>query len=122
MQQAAADVRGPRVQKNYLSLYLTPVYMDDDARCIFERDYPATGKRYDVGRSCIRFRTLDDLPLDVVARAVKSTPVRKFIEQVEAARARRSSPLAGGHAMTSRLTAGSCVLGRRSRAISRRGR
>lgn len=76
-------------QKQYMSLYLTSIYLSEEGAEVFERDYRATGKRYDVGKSCIRFRTLDDLPLDLVARAVESTPARAFIEQVEAARARR---------------------------------
>jgi len=45
--------------------------------------YKATGKRYDVGRSCVRFRRLDDLPLDVIGEAVAATPLRNFIEQIE---------------------------------------
>jgi uncharacterized protein YdhG (YjbR/CyaY superfamily) len=76
-------------QKRYSSLYLTSIYLSDESAKAFERDYRATGKRYDVGKSCVRFRTLDDLPLDLIARAVESTPIGEFIEGVEAARARR---------------------------------
>ena len=76
-------------QKRYSSLYLTSIYLSEESAEAFERDYRATGKRYDVGKSCIRFRTVDDLPLDLVARAVKSTPVRRFVREVEDARARR---------------------------------
>ncbi|MDA0302547.1 MAG: DUF1801 domain-containing protein, partial [Chloroflexi bacterium] len=47
-------------QKQYMSLYLTSIYLSEEGAAGFERDYRATGKRYDVGKSCIRFRTPDD--------------------------------------------------------------
>ena len=53
-------------QKNHMAVYLSGIYMDEDAREKFERDYRATGKRFDVGKSCVRFRKLDDLPLPVI--------------------------------------------------------
>ena len=59
----------------------------------FEEAYRATGTRYDVGMSCVRFRRLDDLPLDVVGDAVGSTSVQELIAQHERAMgARRSRP------------------------------
>ncbi|MEK9663946.1 MAG: hypothetical protein VW082_04920, partial [Candidatus Nanopelagicales bacterium] len=58
----------------------------------FEADYRATGKRYDVGKSCVRFRSLEDLPLDVVGRAIASASVEELIAQHEAAMAGRKSP------------------------------
>lgn len=74
-------------QKNYMSLYLTSIYMDEDEAESFEARYRATGKRYDVGKSCVRFRTVDDLPLDLVAETIAATPVDAFIDQYEQARA-----------------------------------
>ena len=43
-------------QKNYMSLYLTAVHMDEKTRKEFEKEYRATGKKMDIGKSCIRFR------------------------------------------------------------------
>ncbi len=57
-------------QKRYSSLYLTSVYSDPGKLERFVEAYRATGKRLDMGKSCVRFRTLDDLPLDVVADAI----------------------------------------------------
>ena len=79
-------------QKNYMSLYLNCIYGDERIREHFEADYRATGKRYDVGKSCVRFRHLDDLPLDVVGRAIAGAPVAELIAQHEAAMAGRKSP------------------------------
>lgn len=73
-------------QKNHMAVYLTNVYMDEEHREAFERDYRATGKRYDVGKSCVRFRRIDDLPLDVIGRAVASTTVDEFVGRAKAVR------------------------------------
>ncbi len=74
-------------QKNYMTLYLMAIYADEDTAADFEKRYRATGKRYDVGKSCVRFRSLDDLPLDLIAETIASTSVDQFIERYERARA-----------------------------------
>ena len=79
-------------QKQHMSLYLNAIYGDEGLREEFERDYRATGKRYDVGRSCVRFRRLDDLPLDVVGRAIGATSAENLIAMHEAAMAGRKTP------------------------------
>ena len=66
-------------QKNYMSVYLMGIYGSDPLRIKFEEAYKATGKRMDIGKSCVRFRNLDDLPLDVVAEAVGAISLEEFI-------------------------------------------
>lgn len=78
-------------QKNHMSLYLNCIYGDERIREHFEADYRATGKRYDVGKSCVRFRRLDDVPLDVVGRAIESASVEELIAQHEVAMAGRKT-------------------------------
>jgi hypothetical protein len=73
-------------QKNYMAVYLNNIYSSPEAAEEFERAYRATGKRYDVGKSCVRFRKLNDLPLPLIGKTIKSMPVRKFIEIAKAAR------------------------------------
>ena len=41
--------------------------------------WQATGKKLDMGKSCVRFKKLDDLPLDVVGEAIARTSVDDFI-------------------------------------------
>jgi hypothetical protein len=73
-------------QKRHVSLYLMGIYANDfDARWFKER-WESTGTRLDMGKSCVRFRKLDDVPLDVVAEAVARTTVDEFIAEYEAAR------------------------------------
>lgn len=81
-------------QKNHMAVYLSGIYMDDEAREKFEADYKATGKRFDVGKSCVRFRKLEDLPLPVIAEAIRLLPADEYVARVKAAhsprRARKS--------------------------------
>ena len=66
-------------QKNHMAVYLSNIYADEMKREAFEEEYRATGKRYDVGKSCVRFRKLDDLPLKVIGKAIASTPMDEFV-------------------------------------------
>ena len=65
-------------QKNYMSIYMMSVYGDAEAK--FREEYQATGKRLDMGKCCVRFRKLEDLPLDVIGKAVARYPMKKWIE------------------------------------------
>ena len=73
-------------QKRYVSLHLMGIYANDfDARW-FKEAWQATGKRLDMGKSCVRFKRLDDVPLDVVGAAIARTTVDDFIAAYESAR------------------------------------
>jgi len=73
-------------QKNYMAVYLNNVYSDPDLERWFTEAYRATGKRLEMGKSCVRFKRLEDLPLDVIAEAIAKTPVDRFIELYEESR------------------------------------
>jgi hypothetical protein len=74
-------------QKRYMAVYLMGIYANDyDARWFKER-WEATGKRLDMGKSCVRFRKLDDVPLDVLGEAIARTSAEDFIAAYETARA-----------------------------------
>lgn len=75
-------------QKRHMSLYLTGIYMDEEARKEFEAAYKATGKRYDVGKSCVRFRKVEDLPLDLIGASIGRLSVEEFVARNEEVRAR----------------------------------
>jgi uncharacterized protein YdhG (YjbR/CyaY superfamily) len=78
-------------QKNHMAVYLTGIYMDEGAREQFEADYRATGKRFDVGKSCVRFRKLEDLPLDLIGQAVSAMDMPEFVERATAATSPRGA-------------------------------
>jgi uncharacterized protein YdhG (YjbR/CyaY superfamily) len=75
-------------QKRHYSLYLHLIYADPAERKWFERAYADSGQKLDAGKSCVRFRKLEDLPLDVIAEAVSRTSVEDYIERYEASRKR----------------------------------
>ena len=73
-------------QKHYMSLYLTTVSADQSLSDWFKQRYLATGKKLNMGKSCVRFRKLEDLPLDLVAEVTALTPLAKFVEETKAYR------------------------------------
>ena len=78
-------------QKNHMAVYLSGIYMEEQARQDFEAAYKATGKRYDVGKSCVRFRKLEDLPLALIGRSIALYEVDEFLQRVKAADSVRKS-------------------------------
>ncbi|MBX3119229.1 MAG: DUF1801 domain-containing protein [Fimbriimonadaceae bacterium] len=70
-------------QKNHMAVYLFCIYCDEESTSRFVKEYKATGKKLDMGKSCVRFKKLDDLALDVVGRAISRMPVADFIAQYE---------------------------------------
>lgn len=83
-------------QKNYMSLYLMSVYGGaggEDAAAKharwFREEWAKTGKKLDMGKACIRFRSAADLPLDLIGKAIKRVPAKAYIKSCEAALAAR---------------------------------
>jgi uncharacterized protein YdhG (YjbR/CyaY superfamily) len=72
-------------QKNNYALYLTSVASDKVLMDRLTKAYKAAGKKLDMGKGCLRFKTLEELPLDVIADMVASTSVERRIELSEAA-------------------------------------
>jgi hypothetical protein len=73
-------------QKNHMSLYLMSVYGDPALAGWMKEQFQARGKKLDMGKSCIRFKTLDDLPLDVIGEVLSRVSVADYILRVEDAR------------------------------------
>jgi len=78
-------------QKNNMAVYLTGIYMDEGAREEFEARYRDTGKRMDMGKSCVRFRKLEDLPLPLIGEAIGQIPADEFVERVKAVHSVKNS-------------------------------
>jgi hypothetical protein len=75
-------------QKNYCSLYLMGVYADSKLGRRLAASYAERGKRLDLGKCCLRFKRLEELPLDLVGEIVAATTPKQYIEKYEASRAR----------------------------------
>lgn len=70
-------------QKHGWSLYLMGVAMDPARRASLLAAFAAAGRKADLGKSCLRFRSLDDLPLQEIGCLIASTPVEAFIAEHE---------------------------------------
>ena len=70
-------------QKNHMAVYLCNVYGHAPTRARFEAEWRKSGKKLDMGKSCVRFKKLDDLPLDVVGQAIARVPAQAYIERYE---------------------------------------
>ena len=75
-------------QKNHMAVYLSCIYADSKQRDWFENAYKATGKRLDMGKSCVRFRKLEDLPLDLIGKAISRVDLKEFLSHYEGAKKR----------------------------------
>lgn len=73
-------------QKQHCSLYLMCVYQDAKQERLLKTGFKRAGKKLDMGKSCIRFRQVEDLPLDVIAGVVGSTTPEQFIAAYERVR------------------------------------
>ena len=73
-------------QKRHMALYLMGVYGEDGAADWLRARWATTGKPLDLGKSCLRFKRLDDLALDVVGEAVARTSVDDFVAAYERSR------------------------------------
>ena len=70
-------------QKNHMALYLMCTYLSPEQESWFRSAWARTGKKLDMGKSCIRFRKIEDLPLDVIGEAVRRVPVGDYIAYYE---------------------------------------
>jgi uncharacterized protein DUF1801 len=73
-------------QKDYISLYLNTVYGDQDEEAWFKGRYARSGKKLNMGKSCVRFRHLDDLPLDVIGETIARADMDRTLAHYAAAR------------------------------------
>ncbi|NBW42170.1 DUF1801 domain-containing protein [bacterium] len=77
-------------QKQYCSLYLTGLYSSQDQLEDFQAKWIARGLKLDMGKSCIRFKGVENLPLDLIAEVIQSKTPKQALDMIEVARGRRS--------------------------------
>ena len=76
-------------QKNYISLHLMCLYSDAHTEAQFRKNYAKSGKKLEMGKSCIRFKKASDLALDVLGNLIANISVEKWIHTYETARQKR---------------------------------
>jgi hypothetical protein len=78
-------------QKNYVSIYLMGVYCgcadgskgETAEAKWFRTAWAKTGKKLDMGKACVRFKKLEDVPLDVIGQAIARIPAKDYIARYE---------------------------------------
>jgi hypothetical protein len=70
-------------QKNHYALYLMCVYGSSERQGWLATEFRKAGKKLDMGKACVRFKKLDDLPLDVIGKCIAATTPGKYIEGYE---------------------------------------
>jgi Domain of unknown function (DU1801) len=83
-------------QKNYMSLYLMTVYGSVEEEAWFKERYAQSGKKLNMGKSCLRFRHLEDVPLDVIGETVARADLDRMLAHYTEARGSARKARAGG--------------------------
>jgi hypothetical protein len=78
-------------QKNYVAVYLMGLYSDPEHERWFREAWAKTGKKLDMGKCCVRFRQLEEIPLELIGESIARVPARIHIERYEAARKKQRS-------------------------------
>jgi Domain of unknown function (DU1801) len=73
-------------QKNHMAIYTMSIYQDAEVEKWFRAEFAKQGKKLDLGKSCLRFKKLDDLPLEVIGELFRKVPMAVYIERYEASR------------------------------------
>jgi hypothetical protein len=79
---------GLAAQKSYTALYLNCVYASEERTERLKAQWAASGKKLDMGKSCLRFKRPEDVAEDVLAETIRSIPLDRFIAEYEAGRAK----------------------------------
>ncbi len=71
-------------QKGYVALYHSGVYAEKKVHDWFVKEYPKHAKyKLDMGKSCIRFKRLDDIPYELIGELMTKYTVDDWIKTYE---------------------------------------
>ena len=67
-------------QKNYVALYHSGIYAKKELHDWFVSEYPKHCKyKLDMGKSCVRFKKMDDIPYQLIEELVTKMTVNEWI-------------------------------------------
>ena len=78
-------------QKNHNALYLNCLYGSEERTEQLRKRFAASGRKLDMGKSCVRFRKADDLDLAAIAGEIDAIAPDEYIALTNAAHASRKS-------------------------------
>lgn len=77
---------GLAAQKHHYALYLHSVYSSEEVEKELRDAYTEAEMKLDVGKSCVRFKRLDQILPDALADAIGAVTVDEYIDVYEASR------------------------------------
>jgi hypothetical protein len=77
-------------RKNYCTLHMMAVYGSPEQLAALKAGFRQAGKKLEMGKACIRFRSLEDLPLAVIGQAIARVPLDRFVAYFANARKGRA--------------------------------
>lgn len=75
-------------QKNYNVIYLMAAYGDKKQLKKLQHAFKNAGKKLDIGKSCVRFKSADDLELGAIGEIVAAYSLEKWLAMYQSARAK----------------------------------
>ncbi|WP_411766366.1 DUF1801 domain-containing protein [Winogradskyella sp. A3E31] len=73
-------------QKNFIALYHSGLYAKKELYDWFVAEYPKHAKyKLDMGKSCVRFKKVDDIPYDLIEELLGKMTVEEWIDIYESA-------------------------------------
>jgi hypothetical protein len=85
-------------QKSHMAIYMFCLYLQSEWKEQFVAEYLASpehiasGKKLDMGASCVRFKKIEDLPMRVIGQAIKRMKLKDFIAAYESSIGPRNAP------------------------------
>jgi len=70
-------------QKNHLAIYMMGCYMVPEQTEKLKKAYESMGIKPNMGKSCIRFTTLEKIPLDTIMELIQHFSVTDYIKRYE---------------------------------------
>lgn len=71
-------------QKNYISVYVLGIYANDNDPIEFRSRWAASGKKLNMGKACVRFKTIQDADLPTLAWAIRRLSVNQYLKLAKA--------------------------------------
>lgn len=71
-------------QKNFIAVYHMGIYSDEKLLNWFVEEFPKHSKaKLDMGKSCIRFKKMDQIPYDLIGELLTKMTVNQWIERYD---------------------------------------
>jgi uncharacterized protein YdhG (YjbR/CyaY superfamily) len=71
-------------QKNFIALHHLGLYTNQELLEWFKKEYPKHSKtKLDMGKGCVRFKKIDQIPFTLIAELMKKVSVKEWISVAE---------------------------------------